>query len=326
VSRVSRGRSGARRGTHALEYALFWVLLAALASLSWDGARRLGHALGSFAFDLLRLRRRVVLENLAHAFPEMSPKERTSLARACYRAFGITFLELFLLPRTPPREVLQRVRFADPEVFARVRAEGRGAVLLSAHLGNWELLGSACAALGHPLTVLVARQRNRRVDERVRAAREAAGMRVLYTDGGLRPVLRALQCGEFVAFLFDQDAGRGGEFAPFLGRPASTPLGPFRFARLAGCPIVMGLSVRRPDGSYTADLPVLCLSRELDAGEAERAALREANRLLEAAVRRYPEQWFWMHRRWKTRPVAPAAPAGVGMGPGEGRHADRELR
>jgi KDO2-lipid IV(A) lauroyltransferase len=293
---------------HLVEYAWFRVLLFLLSGLTWNGARRLGRILGGVAFDLLRFRRRVTLENLAAAFPEKGAAELVPLARECYRSFGVTFLELILLPRLGPEDLASRVRFSDPELYVRVRREERGAVLLTGHLGNWELMGAAAAALGHPLTALVARQKNRRVDAYVRRARETSGLKVLYVDQGLRAGLRVLRRGEFLVFLFDQDAGRDGVFVPFFGRPASTPLGAFRFARLAGSPIILGLGRRDERGVYRVELhgPIR-LRDDLPPEEAELEALREANALLEDAARRYPAQWFWMHRRWKTRPPGAAA-------------------
>lgn len=304
MARSSSGRARRSRG-HGAQYVLFRLLIAALSRLDWDGARRLGRSLGGFAFRVVRLRRSVTLANLQEAFPEKSEAERQRIALGAYRSFGITFLELLLMARRSRGEIGSRADIDHPEYFAQVRAEGRGAVLLSGHFGNWEITGAGVAALGHPVAAFVARQRNLRIDAEVRRAREAAGMRVLYTDEGLRAGLRALRQGDFLAFLFDQDAGRDGVFAPFFGRPASTPIGPFRFARLAGCPILLGLSHREPDGRYVLEVtPPLRLSEDLPAEEAERRLLQEANALLEAAVRRYPEQWFWMHRRWKSRPAA----------------------
>ena len=133
--------------------------------------------------------------------------------------------------------------------------------------------------------------------------RESAGIRLLYTDRGLMPVMRALRGNGFVAFPIDQDAGRDGVFVEFLGRLASAPLGPVRFARRAGCPIIPGFCLRQPDGTYKLEMPgPVWVRTDLPPDEAEREALTRVTALLEEVVRRYPEQWFWMHRRWKTRP------------------------
>ena len=290
---------------HFTEYLLLRGLLAFVSRLDTKQVRGWGTALGRIAFDLVRLRRKVTTSNLARAYPEWVRDKVEEVARACYAEIGLTFLEMFAMAGWRMEARAARVHVVDPEQFATARDAGRGAVLLGGHLGNWELAGSAIAAFGHPTSVMVARQRNRRVDALVREARERAGMRVFYTDEGLRPVLRALRRGEFVAFLFDQDAGRTGRFVPFFGRPASSPIGPFRFARLADCPIIAGLSVRQADGTYRLEMPgPLRVARDLPPEVAEEEALARATVLLEEAVRRHPEQWFWMHRRWKTRPAA----------------------
>lgn len=288
---------------HALEYALFRVLLFLLERLSWAAARRAGQILGLITFSLLRIRRRVVLDNLAHAFPAWSPSRRLAVARECYRQFGTTFLELCLLPRTRPEDLVARAALGDSEQFDAALREGHGAVIITGHLGNWEALGASLAARGYPLYGLVARQRNRRISEQVRRMRESVGIRLLYTDRGLMPVMRALRGNGFVAFPIDQDAGRDGVFVEFLGRMASAPLGPVRFARHAGCPMIPGFCLRQPDGTYKLEMPgAVWVRTDLPPDEAELEALTRVIALLEEVVRRYPEQWFWMHRRWKTRP------------------------
>jgi Kdo2-lipid IVA lauroyltransferase/acyltransferase len=292
---------------HALEYALFRALLFPLERLSWDAARRFGRALGAFTFSVLRIRRRVVLDNLAQAFPAWAPSRRLAVASECYRQFGITFIELCRLPRTRREELVSRAVLGDREQFDAALREGHGAVIITGHLGNWEALGAALAARGYPLYGLVARQRNRRVNEQVRRMRESAGIRLLYTHRGLMPVMRALKGNGFVAFPIDQDAGPNGVFVEFLGRLASAPLGPARFARHAGCPMIPGFCLRQPDGTYKLEMPgAVWVRTDLPPDEAEREAMGRATALLEEVVRRYPEQWFWMHRRWKTRPPAPA--------------------
>jgi KDO2-lipid IV(A) lauroyltransferase len=280
------------------------LLLFLLGRLSWGAARRVGQTLGTITFSALRIRRRVALDNLAHAFPAWTPARRLAVARECYRQFGTTFLELCLLPRTRPKDLIARAVLGDSEQFDAALREGHGAVIITGHLGNWEALGASLAARGYPLYGLVARQRNRRIDEQVRRMRESAGIRLLYTDRGLMRVMRALRGNGFVAFPIDQDAGRDGVFVEFLGRLVSAPLGPVRFARRAGCPMIPGFCLRQPDGTFKLEMPgPVSVRADLPPDEAELEALTRVTALLEEVVRRYPEQWFWMHRRWKTRPL-----------------------
>jgi len=112
-----------------------------------------------------------------------------------------------------------------------------------------------------------------------------------------------LRANQFVVFPIDQDAGRDGMFVEFFGRQASTPLGAVRFARKTGCPIILGFCLRQQDGTYHLEMPgPVRVRADLPPAEAEREALSRMTSLLEEVVHRYPEQWFWMHRRWKTRP------------------------
>jgi len=303
---LGRGR---RRVAQSSSFAHYWqfvalrALVALISRLSWAHTRRLGRGLGSFAGQVVRLRWHVTRENLRKAFPDWSDARVTATAKEAYREIGTTFLELFR--HLAPGEAATRVHGLDAAVLEAVRAEGRGAVLVTGHIGNWELVGAALGGRGWPVNVVVATQRNARVDALVTRMRQAAGLRVLRTDQGLRPMLRVLRANEFLCFLNDQDAGATGCFVPFLGRPASTALGPARFARLAGCPIVCGYSLRRPDGSYDLEISEpIRLRPDLPAKEAEREVTHRMVELLESRVRRYPAQWFWMHRRWKSRPPA----------------------
>lgn len=302
-----RRPQGRAKIQHAFEYALFRVLLFLLERLSWDAAHRLGQALGTITFRVLRIRRRVVLDNLAHAFPAWTPARRLAVAHECYRQFGTTFLELCLLPRTRPEDLIARAVLGDGDQFDAALREGHGAVIVTGHIGNWEALGASLAARGYPLCGLVARQRNRYINAQVQRMRESAGIRLLYKDRGLMPVMRALRGNSFVAFPIDQDAGRDGVFVEFLGRLASAPLGPVRFARHAGCPMIPGFCLRQPDGTYRLEMPgPVWVRTDLPPDEAELEAMARLTALLEEVVRRYPEQWFWMHRRWKTRPPGEA--------------------
>ncbi len=301
---LGRGRRRVKPSSpvaHLLQYVALRAVIEVLSVLPWSATRALGRGLGAFAARVLHLRWRVALENLSHAFPERSQAERERIARAAYGEIGTTFLELFRHLR--PGEAIRRVHNVDAPPLEQLRAGGKGAVLVTGHFGNWELVGAALVDLGWPLTALVATQRNRRVDALVTRMRERAGLKILRTDEGLRPMLRVLLRNEFLCFLNDQDAGSEGRFVSFLGRPASTAVGPARFARLAGCAILCGHSIRRVDGTY--DLKIsepIVLREDLPPEEAELEATTRMVAILDALVRTYPEQWFWMHRRWKTRP------------------------
>jgi Kdo2-lipid IVA lauroyltransferase/acyltransferase len=290
-------------------------LLTGLGALPWAGARAVGERLGD-AVRGLGLRRRVARENLAAAFPEWSEAERERVLREHYRELGRVAAEYGLLgrlTRAPQGEVIVASR--GMETLEALR--GRGALLLSGHFSNFELMGAMLGRL-NPVDFLVKPLSNAGVERRIARLREAAGVGCIRTSDGTRAVLRALAAGRWVAILADQDAGRHGIFVPFFGRPASTPAGPARLSLHARAPVVMGFAVRRADGRFDLEVERPLEAPDPDAPDAvERLTARHVA-LLEARIRTRPEMWFWLHRRWKTRPPAEAATGAAARDAGAG--------
>ena len=294
------------RGAHALEAALARALMAGARTLPWHASVGAGAALGEL-IAALGVRRRVAVENLARALPERSEAERAAILRATYRELGrvgVEYLRLAELARAPAGKVVARI--SGLEHLERARVAGRGAILLSGHVGNAELLG---AVLGqqHAVDFVVRPLSNPGVEALLARERAAAGVGQISASIGTRQVYRALRENHWVAMLGDQDARQHGVFVPFFGRPASTALGPARFALATGAPIIMGFDVRRPDGRHELEIePPLEAGDPASPGAAERLTALHVARL-ERWVRERPESWFWLHRRWKTAP--PGAPA-----------------
>ncbi len=286
---------------HRLEAAAVRALAAISRRLSWPAARSLGAALGGLV-GALGVRRRVARENLALAFPERSRREREAILAAHYRELGRVFLEYARLPelaKAPEGEVLVVIR--GREHLLAARESGRGAIVMSGHFGNIELMAASIARI-HPVDVVVREQANPEVNRILEELREAAGLGTVRADAGVREVYAALRAGRWVAMLADQDARRQGVFVPFFGRPASTPVGPARLALALDVPIIMGFCLRRPDGRFELDVePPLWGDPLLGEAAAIELTARHVARL-EAWVRRRPESWFWLHRRWKTAP------------------------
>jgi Kdo2-lipid IVA lauroyltransferase/acyltransferase len=290
-------------------------LRAVLAWLCVGGAgvgRRRGRALGAFAARWVSLRRRVALENLARAFPEKAPVELEAIRREMTENLGEVLAEFARFGRPTPDPPLARMRLVNMESIRDALGGGRGALLLTAHFGNWELLGAALAASGLPMTVLGARQRNPLVESLLDRYRKNMGQKTLTVGKSLRPLIDAFAAGTCVATLADQDGGPDGFFLDFLGRPASVQAGLFRIAVRREIPVVTGFAVREEGGwrgeVHPAEFPRAAATPEARETEARRLAALYTARV-EAYVRAYPGQWFWVHRRWKTRP-----PAGRGLG------------
>jgi KDO2-lipid IV(A) lauroyltransferase len=179
-------------------------------------------------------------------------------------------------------------------------AGGRGCIAFSGHLGNWEIMASIFARLGLPVSVVVTSQRNKRVEQLIDDIRRSTGIEIIKRRDAVRGVLSALKRNRVVAILIDQDAHEDGAFVPFFGKSTSTPRGPAVFHLRTGAPLVFAHSVRLPGERYRIQVTNVDTT---DLDDADELTARMTAQL-EAAIRETPEQWTWMHKRWKTRPPA----------------------
>jgi KDO2-lipid IV(A) lauroyltransferase len=271
----------------------------------WAGA-----ALGWVAGSLLRIRRDVADANLRLAFPDRSSAWRRRVARASYAHLGREAATMFRMAGMDPQAVVARTDVEGLEELREALTEGRGAVLLTGHLGSWEMGGAAVAARGIPVVGVAKPMANRRFDADLTAARERLGMEIVDTGAAPKRALLALSEGRVVGLVADQNAGRHGLFVPFFGSPASTHRGPALFAVRAGAPLFIGSCIRLPGAEQRYRIRMERVPSPAT-GDAERDVLllTEAHTaVLERAVREAPEQYFWQHKRWKTRPEPEPAP------------------
>lgn len=297
---------------HRLEFAAYRLFTAVLRRAPERWAVAFGSALGWLAGGALRIRRGVVEENLAGAFPDADPLWRRRVALESYRHLGREAVMTFRLAGAGAEEILARTRVEGMDELLRALERGRGVVVATGHMGNWEVAGAAVAARGAPVDAVVFRQRNRLFDEELVRNRQRLGMRVIPRARAPREVLRSLRAGRLAALLADQNAGRGGVFVDFLGRPASTARGPALFAVRTGAPLFAGACVadRGLPSRYTVYLEELALERSGDVDEDVRRLTEAHTAFLARFVRSAPEQYFWQHKRWKTRPP-PSREAGA---------------
>ena len=299
-----------RRGglRHRLEYALVRGIQGADRLLGERLAGALIARAARLAYRPLGIRRSTVEAHLRQAFPDRDEDWIRRTAAASYAHLGREGLSLLRLYRLGREEVIRQTRIVEGIAALRSAVEaGTGAVVVTGHFGNWEIGGAAVAARGLPLDVVVQRQANPLFDRLINQARARLGMRVIYRGRASRDALRALREGGVVAFVADQDARQAGVFVPFLGRPASTFRGPAVLALRSGAPVFIGTAVRAPDGRYDVRIRRIPDPPPGDLGERTDALTAAHARALEELVRATPEQYFWHHRRWKTRPPGPAA-------------------
>ncbi|UCF78904.1 MAG: lysophospholipid acyltransferase family protein [Candidatus Eiseniibacteriota bacterium] len=293
--------------SHPLEYLLTISLVRALQLLPHETALRFGCLLGSFVFSVARFRRGIVLGNLRNAFPEKEEEEILRIAKDTYRNFAMSLVEYARLPVTSAEEMRERITIEGLQNFDKALERSGGAVLVTGHFGSWELMGASLIAYGYPVSFLVGEQKNKAVDDLMNRLRTSKGIGIIKMGAAMRNVLKALKGNQFVAMLCDQDAGKHGVFVEFLGRPASTPMGPASFALRTGACLIAGFILRENLSRHRVVLEEPMLPESTgDREEDVRRYTQAHTSLLEKYVLQRPDHWLWLHRRWKTRP-RPAA-------------------
>ena len=282
----------------------------------FETASDLGAAVGSLAWRLLGRRRRIAIENVKRAFgPSREGVPAEEIARSAVVQLGRTFVEFLALPSLGRERLLERIEFVGFEPIAEWGRQGRGAILVTGHFGNWEMLGAAAGMRFGSMQYVLPRQTNSRSDEFLNAIRRKLGVEPVVIGYGMRSALRALEDGVFLGMLPDQDARRVGIHVPFFGRPASTHTGPARLAYRAGVPIAVGISERVGRGRFRGRILRVLEADRAREEEPEVARLTAAlTAELEGAIRERPDHWYWIHRRWKTPPRNPAAPYSLPAG------------
>ncbi len=279
------------------EYALFRAALAGLGQLPYPWSRGLLSRAAHLAGPVLGIRRAVVKAQLKRVFPEQTAPDLAVLAGKVYDHLGLTAAEVLC---ADPEDLFCSVDVAPGwDVLDRALARGKGAIAATGHIGNFEL-GGRVLARRFPLLDVVKTQRNVPFDRFIQDQRYRFGIRTVPVDSSGRAVLAHLRKGGLVSLLMDQDAGKIGYRTDFLGLPASTWPGAARISIKTGCPVVPVAILRNQDHSHTLHLgqalePQGLIEREED--------IREYTGRISAAVERFiwncPEQWFWVHRRWK---------------------------
>jgi len=296
----------AKRIRHDAVYYPARALLAVGGLFPLPMSRPVGAVAGRLALLLAGTDRRRAREHLAVAFPELTAGERERILRRTARHLGITLAEVLWLWRAAPRDVDRLVATEGFHHLEGALEAGRGAVLITGHLGNWELLNARLSTAGIPMSIAVREVYDPRLHVLATRLRTRFGTEVIPrgNEAGKR-LAAALGRNRVVGLLIDQDIRDvSGVFVPFFGRPAWTPLGAAMLAIRNGAPVIPAFGHRRPDGSHLARvLPPLPVPEDGSLRERIRDLTAAATAAIEAQIRAHPEQWVWMHRRWRTRPT-----------------------
>jgi KDO2-lipid IV(A) lauroyltransferase len=287
------------------EYSLALALIKTFGILPRPVAHRAAGILAWLGFHLARRQRRAGLQNLRMAFPEMPEADRENILRGCFRNLGRLLVEFTHFPQLNKANISQFVVHDGLDNYLEGMKLGHGVIFMTAHFGAWELSSFAHGVYGFPLKFIVRSIDNRRVEALISSYRTASGNVPIDRRNAGRDVLKALRQNEAVGILFDQNTTRSeGVFAELFGVPAATTPAIALFALRTGAAVVPGFLIW--DGELKKHRLRLDPPVELiNTGDLDRDVLENTklfNKILEGYIRKYPDQWLWIHRRWKTRP------------------------
>lgn len=288
---------------YLIEYWAVCSLITAIQIMPYGVVKALAWMLGRLGY-FLKIRRKAVLENLDIAFPEKSFAERERICRECYFHTLWNFLEFYWVAEDTSTFIRQNLTFTGREAIDQALAGGKGAIFIGAHLGSWELDASATALQGYPFSVLVGVLHNPLIDALITRYRNINGVQVIPRGIAARRLIKELRANRCTAIIADQDARQDGIFVEYFGTLASTHQGPAAFALTTGAPVLFGLGHRDAKGRHHLHyeaLPVISLND--DKKENIRILTQAITARIEKEVRKYPEQYFWFHKRFRTRPA-----------------------
>jgi len=302
---------------YGVEFCIFRALSWVVVALPERAALGLSSLLGWFVGVVLRVRRVDTDQHLHIAFPERDTAWRRRVALGSYIHFAREAAMTVRLFRMAPEDIVQRTEVEGFEALRDAAEGGRGAVVISGHLGNWEVAAAAVAARGVPMDVAAHHQKNLLFYRHMVELRDRFGLTVIVKNEAFRLVPQALAAGRVVALIADQNIRKRGVFVDFFGRAAATVKGPALFALRTGAPVFLGVAVRKQ--GYPSRYRVIIERLPLREGAPGREGATDAPAIrdltqryvsrLEARIREAPSQYFWQHRRWKTRPGPALEPA-----------------
>jgi KDO2-lipid IV(A) lauroyltransferase len=286
----------------------YWLVVAVAQTLGWMPrglARLLGGGIAWGVYRVLGRLRRVGMRNLELALPELSVEEHDRILRGVFRHLGWQLVEFCRMPRYTLENTRGWIRIEGLEHYRAAKARGKGVLVVTGHLGAWELSSFYLSMLGHPMSMVIRPLDNQLLDGFVNGIRCMHGNRVLPKDNFARGLLMAMRAGDTVGILMDTNIILQGAFVRFFGLQASTATGLAHVARKTGAAVLPGFLLWEPDEhQYVLHFgPELTIPHTADAAADILAGTQICTQTIESWIRRYPDQWLWIHRRWKTRPA-----------------------
>ncbi|OPZ82745.1 MAG: Phosphatidylinositol mannoside acyltransferase [bacterium ADurb.Bin431] len=294
----------AKRIKNDLIYGLVVGLIALLRFLPRGSAAALMCGLAGAGFRLARKEREKTIRHLTWAYgSEKSPAQIEALAGAVWSHFGVMAVDAIRLPRILAAGINTLVEAQGVERLRSALGRGRGVIVLTGHFGNWELFGAWVAQNGFPVKVVGTSAYDPRLDRIIVGLRNAAGYTNIARGKGTREIIRTLRDNEVLGMLIDQDTRVDGVFVNFFGRAAHTAVGPVILAQKMGCALLPAFIHLKEDGRYLIEFDEeITLTTTGDAAQDQVVNTQKISDAYERAIRRHPEQWVWMHERWKKQP------------------------
>lgn len=291
--------------TH-IEKPIFFFIRAFM--MSWGSVppktgRRLGMALGRLIYRYNGRHRQITINNLQMAYPKQSQIEVTAVAKRVFENLGKMIYEICWSTTLSEAELFRHVKIKGMQHIRQAYSKGKGVLVLTAHFGNWELLTVVGKLIGYPLSMVYRPMDFKPLEHTIAMLRTRFGGRMIRKKKGSRKILHSLDRKEMVALLLDQNvAFREGVFAPFFNVPACTNKGLALLALKTGAPVVPIFLLREAKGYRGIILPEIPLVRTGDKTKDVEINTAAYSNAIETMVRQYPDQWFWIHRRWNTKP------------------------
>ncbi|MBP2649986.1 MAG: lipid biosynthesis acyltransferase [Firmicutes bacterium] len=285
-----------------MQYHLLKIISKIVCLLPYSTRAKLGDWLGELCWPLVPQRRKTMaVNNVMQSFGLDEPAALSLVKKSATR-FGRMFMEVMYFPKLNKGNISKWVTFQGQEYLDQALAYGRGVILATAHQGNWELLGQTLTLSGYPVAGVAQKQTNAAMDRFFVEYRQLAGMHVTYKTG-VREMINLLGQGWIIGLLMDQDASDKGVFVDFFGRRAATPAGSAVFARMKEAPIVPTFITENGDGTHTVIIhPPLWVEKTKNRDEDIFLTTQKLTNIIEKTIREYPQEWFWLHNRWKTPP------------------------
>lgn len=268
-------------------------------------AMGLGNTIGKFLYRILKKRRQIALNNLQIAFgDDLKETRRQEICKGSFINFSKTIIEFMRFPKFNAENIWDEVTVHGREHLSASLETGKGVIVFLPHFGNWELLSLVYGALiPNRAKAIAFPLKNVRLNELIWRYRQLLSLELIPRKNAIRATRRALKNNDAVGFFADQNAGDQGIFIDFFGKPASTARGPVSLALKTGAPLLFSLDIRQPDNRHHVHIsPPIHLEPSDDFERDVELYTTHLMEQLEEYIQKYPDQWFWLHNRWKTQP------------------------